>query len=122
MRERFVWLLRPFRGINTRRMTAFILLAVAIPRLPFWPGPAVVYPLGILSSDAFGWLTLVNAIALLVTGGRWRLHWLGRLAALGAFATWVLLAFATTSWTSRLIDIILVWAMWGELTAQEGRP
>lgn len=122
MCERLVWLLRPFRGINVRRMTAFILLAVAIPRLPFWPGPPVVYPLGLLSSDAFGWLTLLNAIALFATGGRWRLHWVGRVAALGAFATWVLLAFATTSWTSRLIDIILVWAMWGEITAQEGRP
>ena len=43
------------------------------------------------------------------------------LAALVAFVTWVLLAAATTSWTSRLIDIILAYAMLGEITAQRGR-
>ncbi len=45
----------------------------------------------------------------------------GRLAALVAFVTWVLLAAATTSWTSRLIDITLAYAMLGEITARRGR-
>jgi hypothetical protein len=117
-----VWLLSPFRGEAVRRGTAFVMLGIALPRLPFWPGPAPVYPLEILSGDLFGWLTLANAIALVVTGRRWRLTWIGRSAALVAFATWMLLAFATTSWTSRFIDVAFAWAMWGEMTAQEGRP
>jgi hypothetical protein len=122
MRERLIWLFRPFRGEAVRRGTAFVMLGVAIPRLPFWPGPDPAYPLGILSSDLFGWLTLANAVVLILTARRWRLTWVGRTAALVAFATWVLLAFATTSWTSRFIDVAFAWAMWGEMTAQEGQP
>lgn len=115
------WMFRPFRGTDVRRLSAAILLAVAIPRLPFWPGPPVVYPLNLLSGEAFGWITLANAVALVVTAKAWRFHWLGRTVALVAFVTWVLLAFATTSWTSRIIDITLAYAMLGEITAQRER-
>jgi len=121
MADNLRWLFRPFRGTDVRRLAAAILFAVAIPRLPFWPGPPVVYPLNLLSGEAFGWLALVNAVALVLTARSWRFGWTGRTVALVAFVTWVLLAFATTSWTSRLIDITLAYAMLGEITAQRGR-
>ena len=121
MADNLRWMFRPFRGTDVRRLAAAILFAVAIPRLPFWPGPPIVYPLNILPPDVFAWLALLNAVALVLTAGQWRLRFVGRLAALVAFVTWVLLAAATTSWTSRLIDIILAYAMLGEITAQRGR-
>jgi hypothetical protein len=115
------WMFRPFRGTDVRRLAAAILFAVALPRFDFWPGAPVVYPLNILPHDVFAWLALLNAVALVLTAGQWRLRFVGRLAALVAFVTWVLLAAATTSWTSRLIDITLAYAMLGEITAQRGR-
>ncbi len=114
------WMFRPFRGTDVRRLAAAILFAVALPRFDFWPGAPVVYPLNILPQDVFAWLALLNAVALVLTAGQWRLRFVGRLAALVAFVTWVLLAAATTSWTSRLIDITLAYAMLGEITAQRG--
>lgn len=118
MKARIVALLRPFYGAEVRRLTGFVMLGVALPRLPFWPGPAIVYPLKLLPQDVFGWLTLVVAFALLTTTCRWRLLLAGRLVALLAFVMWIVLAAATTSITSMILDLTFAWAMFGEIIAQ----
>ena len=94
------------------------MLGVALPRLPFWPGPPIVYPLKLLPQATFGWLTLAVALALLATTWRWRLHFGGRFIALLAFVTWIILAAATSSVTSMILDVIFAWAMFGEIIAQ----
>jgi len=110
--------LRPFRGDDVRRICAVFTLAVAIPRLPFWSGDApAVNPLRFLSPEAFGWLTLVLGIALLLTNGRLRYRVSGRLVALGGLLVWALLAGATSSITSLIIDITVMYAMLGEIMA-----
>lgn len=110
-------LLRPFCGQDIRRLVAFLTLAVALPRLPGWPGPAVVYPLQFLPQEAFGWLTLAAGLLLLATMGRHRLRVRGRLAALFSFVVWATLAAATTSATSMLIDLLIMYALLGEIMA-----
>ena len=109
--------LRPPRGVDVRRVIAFILFGVAIPRLPIYDGPPIVYPLLILPQEVFGWLALAMAIALIATIGKWRLRPAGRAVAVLTFALWVTLAFATTSVTSRIIDITLAYACFGEIIA-----
>lgn len=116
--RRQIWaLIAPFRGEHVRRMAAYLTLAVSIPRLPFFPAPPTVYPLGILPQEVFGWLFLASGLALLATGGRWRLKLRGRLVALAAFVAWSVLAAATTSLTSVLVDAAVMWALFGEITA-----
>lgn len=112
-----VELLRPFRGVDVRRLTGWVLMAVALPRLPFFPSPPIVYPLGILPQVTFGWLFFGCALTLLATGKHWRLRLRGRLVALAAFVAWSVLAAATTSLTSVMIDAVIMWAMLGEITA-----
>jgi hypothetical protein len=116
---RKIWLIvRPFRGGEVRRMAAWLTLAVAFPRLPFFPGPAITYPLGILPQATFGWLFLAAGLALLATcHNRFRLRLSGRLVALAALLVWSVLAAATTSMTSKLLDTAIMWAMLGEITA-----
>jgi len=118
VRARLIELLRPPRGVDVRRMTGFVLLGVALPRLPFWFGPSVVYPLNLLPQEVFGWLTLALALGLLATLGRWRLRLVGRTVALLAFVMWVTLAVATTSVTSMFLDGVFAWAMFGEIVTQ----
>ncbi len=121
MKHRLWQFLRPMRGCDVRRLVAWLTLAVALPRLPGFPGGApAVYPLGILPQEAFGWLFLAVGIGLLVTGGRWRHRVRGRLVALLAFLAWSVILAATTSWTSRLLDAAVMWALLGEISAGQG--
>jgi hypothetical protein len=108
---------RPFRGPDVRRMVAMMTLAVAIPRLPIWANAPAFSPLRLLPPEAFGWLCLAVGLSLLVTGGRWRVRLRGRLAALGALVVWALLTGATNSATSLLIDLVIMWALLGEIGA-----
>lgn len=118
MTRHALWaLVGPFRGDQVRRLVGFLTLAVALPRLPFSPAPPIVYPLGILPQEAFGWIFLIVGLALLATNGRHRVRLRGRLAALAAFVAWSILAAATTSVTSMLIDAVIMYAMFGEITA-----
>lgn len=116
--------LRPFRGWDVRRMAAAFTLAVAIPRLPFWPTQPTVNPLRFLPPEAFGWLCLVVGIALVITAGRRRCRVSGRLVALAGLVLWGLLAGATNSATSFWVDITIAYAMLGEIGAgcNEDRP
>jgi hypothetical protein len=98
-------------------MVGFLMIAVALPRLPFFPAPPIVYPLGILPQEAFGWLFLVIGLGLLATGSHCRTRFRGRMVALLALVAWSVLAAATTSLTSVLIDVVVMWAMLGEITA-----
>lgn len=109
--------LHPPCGVHVRRMVGAITLAVALPRLSIWPGAPVVYPLQFLPQEAFGWLTLTAAILLLLTNYERRVRLIGRLSAFFALAVWSLLAAATTSSTSLMIDLIIVYAMLGEIVA-----
>ena len=120
MIERLWSLVRPFRGSEVRRMVGWISLAVALPWLPCWPGPSIVYPLQLLSQATFGLMLLAVGIGLLATGNRWRLHWTGRLLLVLGFSAWVTLAAATTSVTSLLIDAVIAWALLGEIVTQRG--
>jgi hypothetical protein len=107
-----------------RRLIAWLTLAVALPRLPlFEPSLSMaVYPLGILPQETFGWLFLLVGLALLATAGRWRLILRGRLAALAALVAWSVLAAATTSTTSRLIDFVIMYSLMGEIIAGRDDP
>ena len=109
--------LRPFRGRDVRRLAAWALIAVALPRLPFWPGPSTVYMLTILPEVVFGWLTLAVAIGLLATTGCCRTPIGGRVVALLAVGLWVTLAAATTSVTSIILNLAFAYAMLGEILA-----
>jgi hypothetical protein len=117
MRDNIVALLRPFRGADVRRLTAVVLFAVALPRLPFWPGPSTVYLLTILPEAVFGWLTLAVAIGLLATVSCCRTQIVGRVVAMLAFVLWVTLAAATTSVTSIILNLAFAYAMLGEIWA-----
>lgn len=122
MRRCIVCCLRPPRGRDVRRLVAMLTLAVALPRLPGWPGPVVVYPLRLLPPEVFGYLTLVVGLTLWLTAcNRWRLRPAGRLAAVLAFATWLTLAAATTSATSVMVDLVIAYALLGEIVGQEDR-
>lgn len=111
-------MVRPFRGVEVRRLTGFVLLGVALPRLPLWPGAAIVYPLNLLPQETFGWAALVISLALLATCGAWRLRFIGRMVAVLAFVFWVTMAVATTSATSLFIDAMFAYAMFGEIVTQ----
>jgi hypothetical protein len=116
--KRLLQALRPFRGRDVRVMCAMFTLAVALPRLPLWPGAQpTVNPLRLLPPEVFGWICLVLGIALLLTSGRWRCRFVGRSVAFAGLLVWALLAGATTSATSFLIDIIIAYAMFGEIGA-----
>ena len=118
MTDRLIALLRPFRGTEVRRLSAFVLLGVALPRLPGWPGAPIVYPLNLLPQEVFGWTALLISMALLATCGAWRLRFIGRLVAVLAFVFWVTMAVATTSVTSLFIDAMFAYAMFGEIVTQ----
>lgn len=120
MTAKIISLLRPFRGTEVRRLSAFVLLGVALPRLPGWPGAPIVYPLNLLPQEVFGWAALAIGIGLLATGNRWRLRFAGRLVAVLAFVFWVTMAVATTSTTSMFIDAMFAYAMFGEIVTQRG--
>lgn len=116
--RRMLHALRPFRGRDVRVMCALFTLAVALPRLPLWPGDTPnVNPLRLLPPEVFGWICLILGIALLVTTGRWRCKMAGRLVAFVGLIVWALLAGATLSVTSLFIDIIIAYAMLGEVGA-----
>ena len=117
MRDSLIALLRPFRGADVRRLVAWALLTVALPRLPFWPGPSTVYQLTILPAEIFGFLALALAVGLWATAGCCRTQLVGRLIAMLAFVFWVILAAATTSFTSIALNLGFAYAMLGEIGA-----
>lgn len=99
---------------RVRLVIAGIILAVAIPRLPFvsgWP----YAQLGLLDAATYAYGLLPISIALGVTAYRGRLHVVGRLIAVLSFSAMVTLAFATTSVTSMLIDIWLAVMLFVEI-------
>lgn len=118
MTAKLLHALRPFRGDDVRRICALFTLGVAIPRLPIWAGmqPAV-NPLRFLPPEAFGWITLALGIALLLTNGKQRYRFRGRMTAFVGLFVWALLAGATTSVTSLIIDVTVMYAMLGEIGA-----
>jgi hypothetical protein len=118
MRDNLIALLRPFRGADVRRLTALALIAVALPRLPGFPGPSTVYLLTLLPAEAFAWLALALAIGLLATAGCCRTQFVGRLLATLAFILWVTLAAATNSITSMILNLAFAYAMLGEILAE----
>ena len=117
MRDSLIALLRPFRGYDVRRLCAWITLAVAVPRLPLWDIPPLFSPLTILPPELFGWLTLALGIALLATNGPRRQSLGGRLVAFVGLVVFGILTGATTSVTSMIINVGIMWAMVGEIGA-----
>jgi hypothetical protein len=117
MRNDLIGLLRPFQGAGVRRLTAWALLTVALPRLPGWPGSSTVYQLTILPAEIFGFLALTLAVGLVATTGCCRTQLVGRIIAMLAFVLWVVLAAATTSLTSIALNLGFAYAMLGEIGA-----
>jgi len=117
VKAKFFHALRPFRGDDVRRICALFTLAVAIPRLPFYAEAPTVNPLRFLPPEAFGWITLALGIALLLTNGHQRYRFGGRMVAFAGLLIWALLAGATNSITSLIIDITVMYAMLGEIGA-----
>lgn len=112
------WLVWPPCGENVRRLMGLVLLGIALPRLPIWPGPAVIDPLTLLPQAAFGYLGTMIAIGLLATAGRWRLRVVGRGVAILAFVLFVTLAFASASHTSIFVELAMAYAALGEIVDQ----
>ena len=117
MKANLLNLLRPFHGADVRRLSAVVLIAVALPRLPFWPGASTVYVLDFLPETVFGVLSMAVAIGLLATMGCCRTRVIGRVVAMLAFVLWVTLAAATTSVTSIMLNLAFAYAMLGEIWA-----
>jgi len=99
--------LRALRQMKPRTVVALLTLMVAWPRV--LPGGAVsaIYPLKYFPQELFGWMSLIAGILLLVTHNM-RLRLFGRLSAVFAFVVWTTLFVATTSWTSRGIDLVIM--------------
>lgn len=117
MKDDLIGLLRPFRGSDVRRLCGVFTLAVALPRLPLWDIMPPVSILGLLPPSVYGWLFLALGIALLATNGRWRTRMIGRLLAFIALVLWGVLLGGTTSITSMIINLAVMWAMVGEIMA-----
>lgn len=109
--------LAPPHGPQVRRLVAWLTLAVGLPRLPLpWPtdGPAFA-PLRFLPPEAYGVLMTALGVALMVTAYRGRLSVVGRLVAAAGFVQWMMLAAATPSATSLLIDLAVASVLLAEV-------
>lgn len=116
--------LRPPCGPQVRRLVAVLTLAVGIPRLPVF-GNAIVLaynPLRFMEPWMYGVLMTALGLALFFTSYRCRrLTLLGRVVSALGFTMWIVLAAATASTTSMLINMAVASTMLAEVWAQRGR-
>lgn len=112
------WLLRygkPPCGMQVRRLVALLTLAVGLPRLP-WPGLETAFsPLRFVDPWVYGVLTTALGVALYVTAYLGRLAPAGRMIAAIGVVVWVMLAVATSSATSLLIDLLVAATLLAEV-------
>lgn len=98
--------LKPPCGPSVRRLVAALTLAVGLPRLPIFGAQVVYTPLRFVDPWVYGVALTALGVALMATAYRgWRLRPWGRLVAALGFAAWVMLAAATNSTTSLLINV-----------------
>lgn len=109
--------LKPPCGRQVRRLAAALTLAVGVPRLPLFDGTEVVYTaLRFVDPWVYGVMMTALGLALLATAyGGWRLRPWGRLVAALGFAAWVMLAAATSSATSLLINLAVASVLLAEV-------
>lgn len=118
---RWVWryTISPPRGPGVRRVIVGMLLAVGIPRLPFAHDALQFGGLQGAPPEVFGIAGITIGILMLATTYHWRLTLPGRIAAGLAFVFFCTLAVATSSATSFIVDITMVWAAFGEMVAMD---
>lgn len=112
-----IWWICPPRGIIARRILAGMCLAVALPRLPFVADIVSFAPQKFGPPEFYGVLLLLAGVGLILTTTAHRLNVRGRVAAGLAFVMFATLAFATTSTTSLLVDLMIAYVAFGEMTA-----
>lgn len=102
---RWHWLIPP-GGAEARRLTAWVTLAAGVPRLPIIDDLLPFAELRFFAPDIYGVLFTSLGLALLATSYRCRLCWQGRLVAALGVVAYSVLAAATFSATSFLINAI----------------
>lgn len=109
-------LLLPPHGSDVRRMVAFLMLAVGVPRLGFADLFLRFATLNLLPTQVYGVAFTVLGILLLATLPR-RLVWQGRIVAVFAFGGYVTLIVdsISTSTVSALVGCVIAYALWGEI-------
>lgn len=110
--------LKPPCGHAVRKMAAMLTLAVGLPRLPMFD--AVYSPLRFMEPWVYGIVMTVLGLALYITSSR-RLTAVGRVIAATGFTMWIVLAAATSSTTSFLIDLVVASVLLAEVWAQRDR-
>lgn len=112
--------LKPPCGHAVRKMAAMLTLAVGLPRLPMFD--AVYSPLRFMEPWVYGIVMTVLGLALYITSfGCGRLTVAGRVIAAIGFTMWIVLAAATSSATSFLVDLVVASVLLAEVWAQRGR-
>lgn len=118
MDARLTWArryLKPPHGCQVRRLTAALTLAVGVPRLPVFATAPSVDLLRFVAPWVYGVMLTALGLALLVTSYRGRLSLAGRLTAALGFAAWVMLAAATSSATSWLVNVAVASTLLAEV-------
>jgi len=99
------WWLIPPGGVEVRRLVAWLTLAAGLPRLPLLADLFAFAPLRYFQPSVYGVLLTALGVALVITSYRGRLAWYGRLTAAVGVAAWAMLAAATLSVTSLLMNV-----------------
>lgn len=118
MDARLAWARRyvkPPHGCEVRRLAAALTLAVGVPRLPIFAQTPTFDPLRFVAPWVYGVMLTALGLALLVTSYRGRLSVPGRLTAALGFAAWVMLAAATSSATSWLVNVAVASTLLAEV-------
>lgn len=110
-------------GPEVRRLVALLTLAVGVPRLPVLNSVlGMTYnPLRFMEPWMYGIAMTLLGVMLFVTSYRGRIDLSGRVVAALGFTMWIVLAAATTSTTSLLINLAVASSMLAEVLAQRGR-
>lgn len=112
--------LYPPSGLPVRRVLAWMLLAVGVPRLPEINHVIPFGPLRVGTPDVFGLLLTALGLLMLLTCYHRRLHWFGRVVAGLSFVAWVTLAALTLSATSFLVDLSMALVSLAEVLTLDG--
>jgi hypothetical protein len=107
------------KGSQARKLTAWVTLAVGVPRvLP--DSMLTVSPLRFFEPHVYGFIMIALGVMLFMTMGERRYSLFGRIIAAISMAMWIVLAAATTSQTSVLVNAIFAVVMFVEIFTVQG--
>lgn len=105
------------RGVDVRRVVAWITLAIGVPRTEPFNELGRFLPLRFAEPEAYGVIFTALGILLLLTCYWRRLGLPGRLVAVASFGAYVTIGIDAIplSATSVLVDFIMAYALFGEI-------